>query len=1059
MGAAHGAAPADAKRLNPPREALPKGTITQMAPAFKPANGVNKPKTIPVGVREKLRPVVSLTLSAPDLRPVLAEDARAATNPGKTSQRIGIRRALEGDQAVAPADDWVVSKEGSAVWSAELTSDGALAMRVHFAEMSVPPGTTFVVYNADRPEEVVGPYDRNYAGGRTEFWSETIFGSRVVVECRVPAGQATDQTRFVVSEVVHRYRLPEDPKANRAKEGTCHNDISCAASWVDTSYAVAGLGSITTAGEIWCTGCLLADADETTYVDYFMTANHCVKNQDEANSLEFYWFYQTATCNGTVPAILTVPRTGGGADFLAGATRSTGNDFAFLLLRQESPGGVAYAGWNADLPSTGGDIVGIHHPDGSHKRISYGTLSNADSDFLFVQWSSGVTEAGSSGSPLFNISGQFLGQLYGGDSSCATPTGLDEYGRFDVSFPIIQNWLLSLPATVKNDAFSNARTITGAQGGVYGSTAGATKEVGEPTHGGTPISKSVWFRWTAPQSGMVAFDTLGGYFDTTLGVYRGTAVSGLTLVATNDDFYGTLSRVSFTAVANTTYFVAVDGYNGAAGVVRLNWSMTAGTWNDNFASAQIISGSRGDVAGNSMGATVEASEPYHADQGGSSIWYRWTAPANGSFTFDTEGSSFDTVLAVYRGTSVAGLTLVGSNDDINYDGGIYRSRVTFTAVAGTIYQVAVDGYYDSSTDYADAGTVLLTWYPTTASGVAPNDAFGTATTVSGATATGSNVGSSLQAGEPSPGGYSVGKLVWYSWTAPANGLATFDTIGSDFDTVVGVYSGTTLATLVELAYNDDISRDTRASRVGFTATVGTVYRIAVAGLATTSGVIRDGTVKLNWSLGAGMGLNDLFAQAAVLSAATGLQTNFNRGANHQAAEPYHAGNVGGASLWYLWVAPATGLATFETTVTNMDTLLAVYTGSSLGSLVTLASNDDTSAPGNLGSRVTFAAVSNQLYYVAVDGYNEAGTVSLGYFNLGWNLVATQPVRLASPRLATGGNLQFVVTGTAGQSIDIYGATQMSNWTLLTNVVIGTGGTTVNLDTKAVPTRIYQGRSH
>src|SRR5436309_1627874 len=87
--------------------------------------------------------------------------------------------------------------------------------------------------------------------------------------------------------------------------------------------------------------------------------------------------------------------------------------------------------------------------------------------------------------------------------------------------------------------------------------------------------------------------------------------------------------------------------------------------NDAFASSQVLTGSSGSITGTNVGATKEAGEPNHAgNSGGHSVWYQWTAPASGTVVFDTVGSNFDTLLAIYRGTSVSCLTAVASNDDI-----------------------------------------------------------------------------------------------------------------------------------------------------------------------------------------------------------------------------------------------------------------------------------------------------------------------------------------------------------------------------------------------------------
>ena len=116
---------------------------------------------------------------------------------------------------------------------------------------------------------------------------------------------------------------------------------------------------------------------------------------------------------------------------------------------------------------------------------------------------------------------------------------------------------------VPNDNFADATVLSGATLSVTGSNAGATKEVGEPDIAGFAGGKSVWYSWTAPSTGAVTLTTTGSNFDTLLGVYTGSAVSALTLIAANDDYNtGTIttSALSFGAIAGTTYHFAVDGW-------------------------------------------------------------------------------------------------------------------------------------------------------------------------------------------------------------------------------------------------------------------------------------------------------------------------------------------------------------------------------------------------------------------------------------------------------------------------------------------------------------------
>ncbi|MBA4138097.1 MAG: hypothetical protein C0518_12345, partial [Opitutus sp.] len=139
--------------------------------------------------------------------------------------------------------------------------------------------------------------------------------------------------------------------------------------------------------------------------------------------------------------------------------------------------------------------------------------------------------------------------------------------------------------------------------------------------------------------------------------------------------------------------------------------------NNDFASAAALSGTQ--ATGANTGATKQIGEPNHVtgNFGGASVWWRWTAPGNGSTTVTTAGSNFDTVLAAYTGAAVDSLTQLASNDDVQ--SGVARtSSVTFNATSGTTYFLAVDGWD------AEAGNVTLNVTFTAAGG-------GTAPVISG----------------------------------------------------------------------------------------------------------------------------------------------------------------------------------------------------------------------------------------------------------------------------------------------------------------------------------------
>jgi hypothetical protein len=138
-------------------------------------------------------------------------------------------------------------------------------------------------------------------------------------------------------------------------------------------------------------------------------------------------------------------------------------------------------------------------------------------------------------------------------------------------------------------------------------------------------------------------------------------------------------------------------------------------------------------------------------------------------------------------------------------------------------------------------------------------------------------------------------------------------------------------------------------------------------------------------------VNNNFSNAQVISGSSGGVNGSNVNATKEIGEPNHAGNVGGKSIWYRWLAPASGNVTLTTQGSNFDTLLGVYTGVAVNVLSTVASNNDESPPAVLTSRVTFAATSGTTYRVAVDGFNGAS----GNVTLNWSLTTPPAIQLTA----------------------------------------------------------------
>ena len=497
-----------------------------------------------------------------------------------------------------------------------------------------------------------------------------------------------------------------------------------------------------------------------------------------------------------------------------------------------------------------------------------------------------------------------------------------------------------------NDNLSDAIYLHASSLSTAQSTSAGTKQSGEPDHAGDAGASSVWWSWIAPVSGTVQLDTIGSDFDTLLAVYTGYDVANLQPVASDDQSGGNnTSSLTFEAFAGHTYQFAVDGYQGATGTATLN--LTVANANAAFADAALLSGSSFSVTDANAGAGAEPGEPMHAGEpGGASLWWRWTPQVSGTVVIDTIGSDFDTLLAVYHGTDLNALSPIESDDQ---SGGDNTSLVSFFANEGIEYFVAVDGWQGAT------GNIRL-------NGHMQHDAFGDRLHLIGQRLwlIDSNVGATSENSEPDHAGETGGASVWWSWTPPVSGTARIYTTGSDFDTLLAVYSGTEFASLTELASNDE-GGPHHISNLSLNVEAGTTYQIAVDGYNGDTG-----TISLNISV---FNDNDAFANRASLSGTDILIEDDNFSATRETGEPTHADNPGGGSIWWTWTAPHTGATEISTFGSGFDTLLAVYTGDNLNALTVAAS--DRNIDGFGASEVTFLAEAGVSYHIAIDGADNA----------------------------------------------------------------------------------------
>lgn len=262
-----------------------------------------------------------------------------------------------------------------------------------------------------------------------------------------------------------------------------------------------------------------------------------------------------------------------------------------------------------------------------------------------------------------------------------------------------------------NDSFAEGALISGESGTVSGSSVGATAEVDEtnPWPDASQPEASVWWTWQAPSTGTYAFDSTGNFYNF-ICVFTGTVVTDLTVLAGNEyvDYdLDTIDRIVFKATEGVTYHIAVYGYLSDLGTIDLSWSKVTPPTNDDFANAIAISAASGTAESSNYNATVEADEMANLYTPGkdfivNSVWWKWTAPSTGSFTFDTIGSGLiDTMLDVYSGTSFETFSLIIHNDDRGVDA---WSMLKFDATEGESYSICALGYGGCK------GAITLNWY-------------------------------------------------------------------------------------------------------------------------------------------------------------------------------------------------------------------------------------------------------------------------------------------------------------------------------------------------------------
>lgn len=349
---------------------------------------------------------------------------------------------------VAPAPDgianwlaWQAASDGRWVCAVELFSANAAGLRVQLRGSL--RNLRIRVYDP-ASGAAFGPY-RPLPDETGRWWTTLIFGPQIGIELIAPPSVVPPDLPQV-SSIAYLFEVPGGIAGDCAQIDVCERpayadeaDAVCMLAFIDADGLVAG----------FCSGALLwrQPADAAPLV---MTAEHCVETQTEAGSTVCIWGYQfPAGCDGPLPDPNTLPRSDGSLVL----KHSTGTDWSLLGLF-DPPGATHYLGWWTGYWDDGSPAVGIHHPHGGRKRISFGTKVDEtnithcddpekgtncrDAEVWVIDFAEGSTQHGSSGSPILDGARLVRGTCTSGPDQ---PCDITRYGRLDLAYVILRYYL------------------------------------------------------------------------------------------------------------------------------------------------------------------------------------------------------------------------------------------------------------------------------------------------------------------------------------------------------------------------------------------------------------------------------------------------------------------------------------------------------------------------------------------------------------------------------------------------------------------------------------------
>ncbi|MGH2368393.1 MAG: hypothetical protein ACRDI2_09340 [Chloroflexota bacterium] len=516
-----------------------------------------------------------------------------------------------------------------------------------------------------------------------------------------------------------------------------------------------------------------------------------------------------------------------------------------------------------------------------------------------------------------------------------------------------------------NDGFAGAQALT-PPGTVYALLPPATMEAGEPAPDCAGISsgrKTVWYRFTPSTTGRLFLDASESDFAfPTLKVYRGTSLATLTEVDCGAQGpFSSLPYLDVLLAGGQTYYLQVSKDLAEAGALALSLTFHPQPANDDFAAAADLS-LPGTATADSLGASTEPGEPdgfcslFSMDK---SVWYRLRPTQSGTARVVATGSDFTPQIDAFSGTTLGALQYLGC--------GFISDALQFPVTAGQVYYLRVSGTRHSAGNPGEGGTFTL---EASLLPPPPNDLFANAAPLAvPGSASGETTAATREPAEPNPSCAPAGKTVWYRIVPTSTGTLVATSEGSAFDTVLAAYRGTSLPALQEVGCDDD-SGGARASRLTAPVVAGQPYYLQLGGFGAEPEA-EAGSFTLQVSVQMPPP-NDHFADATLLgtpgsaSGDTTLATN----EPEELDACFQAGWVApiGKTVWFRVVPRSSGTLRVSTAGSSFDTVIAVYSGSSLENRgFPLECNDD-AGDGLRTSRLSLGVRAQESYYLQLGGF-------------------------------------------------------------------------------------------